>query len=107
MQYITKSCAFALQFDVFEADGLTPADMTGKRFVFTLKKNKTDKSSVLPEQTFVNMTTPHLMVMYDASETADLLEGTYVCALKMYTDDALNDEVWSDQLIVSKGVFHD
>ena len=42
MQYITKSCAFALQFDVFEADGLTPADMTGKRFVFTIKKNKTE-----------------------------------------------------------------
>ena len=107
MQYITKSCAFAIQFDIFEADGLTPADMTGKRFVFTVKKNKMDKSSVLPEQIFENVETSHLMVMYDATQTAGLLEGTYVCALKMYTDDALNDEVWSDQLIVSKGVFHD
>ena len=109
MLYIKKASVFSLSFQLFQVDGLTPLDCSDLIIKFIIKKEKsdTDTDCVLPIQTFENPDTNLLLVQYLASQTAQLDEGSYIGALKVFRANSVNEEIWSSPIEVKKGVFNE
>lgn len=106
MQYIQVKQYNSFTFELENCDG-TPVDLSATTAKFIVKKsrNTPDEDAVLTGQ-IVNSDTNIIMFEFDATET-DIVEGSYVMALKLFRDDDKNDEVWSDDVKVVKGVFNE
>ena len=107
MRYIRKANKATFEFELTNCDG-TPVDLSATTAKFIVKKDKStpDNSAVLSGE-IVNSETNNIMFQFTAVQTANITEGDYVCALKLFKSDNMNDEVWSDNLKVVKEVFND
>ena len=54
-----------------------------------------------------NSDTNEVLFQFDATVTAQLDVGDYFAALKIFKENNLNDEIWSDKLKVTKETFND
>lgn len=107
MQYIRIANKATFEFELTECDG-TPVDLSTSTMKFIVKKSKTDDdSSALLSGEIINSETNNIMFEFDATETATLTEGKGFCALKQFKSDNMNDEVWSDNITITKEVFSD
>ena len=106
MRYIRKANKATFEFELTNCDG-TPVDLSTSTVKFIVKKDKStpDSSAVLSGE-IVNSETSNVMFQFDATETANIQEGDYVCALKIFRQDDMNDEVWSDNVKVVREVFN-
>lgn len=97
------------KFSFYEADRSTPMDLSNKTVKAIIKKNKddADNNAVLPIKTYTNIDVNYIVPTYTATETKTLKEGNYYFAIKIYTVDNLDRELYNDVLTVSKGVFND
>lgn len=104
MQYIQVKQYNSFEFTLTNPDG-TAVDLSAATAKFIVKKSKNtpDEDAILSKQ-IVNSDTNMIMFEFDATET-DLQEGSYVMALKIFKSNNKNDEVWSDDCKVVKGVF--
>lgn len=101
--------AWGRKFDFFEQDRSTPMTLTQRTVKFLIKKNKddADKNSILPIRTFQNMNVNYIVPTFTAEETRQLKEGDYYAAIKIYTVDRLDREIYNDILTITKGVFNE
>lgn len=97
------------KFEFFEADRTTPMTLTQRTVKVLIKKNKEDddESAILPIRTFQNVNVNYIIPTYSAEETRQLKEGNYYFAIKIYTLDGLDRELYNDVLTITKGVFND
>jgi hypothetical protein len=107
MQYIRKANYSTFTFELTKADG-SPVDLSNKTIKFIVKKEKSDDDDMaILSQSYENSETNIVMFQFDATQTANLAEGKYYMAVKVYTDTNMNDEVWNDDCKVTRGVFND
>ena len=107
MQYIRKANYSTFTFELTNADG-SPVDLSNKTVKFIVKKEKTDDDSLaILSQSIENSETNIVMFQFDATQTAELQEGKYFMAIKIFDDKHMNDELWSDDVKVVRGVFND
>lgn len=107
MQYITKSDSAEFSFTIKNCDGSVP-DLSTSTITFIVKKNKTDADAdAVLTSSLVNPATNILLFQFDATETAVLELGQYVCALKRFLSSDMNKTIWSEELTVARGVFSD
>ena len=108
MDHLNKHNYFSKTFELFEKDGRTPLDLSDTTVRYIIKKSKSDADSeaLLPVKEYVHPDTNILLFEYTALETADLLPGTYIQALKLFRDNHKDEEVWVDTLRIEEGVFH-
>lgn len=106
MQHIIIHNLYNPTFVLENCDG-TPMDLSTSTVKFILKKDKNaaDEQALLSGQ-YVNPTTNILQFEFDAVETGALVAGTAIGALKIYRTDDKDEEVWSDEYIIEKGVFN-
>ena len=97
------------KFSLFEPDRTTPMTLTHRTIKVIVKKNKddADESSVLPIRTWQNIPVNYIIPTYTADETRKLREGSYYFAIKIFTADGLDRELYNDILTVNKGVFNE
>lgn len=97
------------KFSFYEADRSTPMDLSSRTVKVIIKKNKddADENSILPVQTFQNISENFIVPTYTATQTKSLKEGSYYFGIKIYTVDNLDRELYNDVLTISKGVFND
>lgn len=97
------------KFSFFEGDRSTPMDLRDRTVKVIIKKNKddADENSVLPAITYENIDTNIIVPTYTATQTKTVKEGDYYFAIKIYTADDLDRELYNDILTVNKGVFND
>lgn len=106
MQHITIHNLYNPTFVLENCDG-TPMDLSSATVKFILKRNKTDLDSLaLLSGEYVNPDTNILQYEFSATDTANLEEGTAIGALKIYRTDAKDEEIWSDEYTIEKGVFN-
>lgn len=105
MQYITKANGASFTFELLNCDG-SPVDLSTSTVKFIVKKNRTtaDSLAILSSE-YVNPSTNNLAFSFTATETSSLDVGDYVCALKIFRSNDMDEEVWTDDLQVVKGVF--
>lgn len=107
MEHIRISNKKSFEFELTECDG-SPVDLSEATVKFIVKKSKDDPdTSAILAKEIVNSETNNIMYQFDATETANLQEGKYVAALKIFKENNLNDEVWSDYVQIVKEVFSD
>lgn len=96
------------KFSFYEADRSTPMDLSNRTVKVIIKKNKddADESAVL-SQTFTNPEVNYVIPTYTATQTQAIKEGNYYFAIKIYTADDLDRELYNDTLTVTKGVFNE
>ena len=99
MQYIQ-----AKQYNSFDGTPVDLSEVTAK-FIVKKSRNTPDEDAVLTGQ-IVNSDTNIIMFEFNATET-DIQEGSCVAALKLFKSNNKNDEVWSDDVKVVKGVFNE
>lgn len=101
--------AWGNRFDFYEPDRSTPMTLTQRTVKVLIKKNKddADESAILPIRTFQNVNVNYIIPTYSADETRQLKEGDYYFAIKIYTLDGLDREIYNDVLTIDKGVFND
>lgn len=106
MQYIQQKQYNSFTFTLTNCDG-SAMDLSAATVKFIVKKtrNTPDSDAVLTGQ-FVNPDTNILMYEFDATET-NIAEGQYVMGLKIFKSDDKNEEVFSDDVKVVKGVFNE
>lgn len=109
MLKMTIGSAWGHRFSFYKEDRSTPLDLTQLTIKAIIKKEKEDADTtvVLPTQTFTNQGGNDIIVQYTATATAYLNEGNYYFAIKIYTEDDLDRELYNDILTVSRGVFYD
>lgn len=97
------------KYSFYEADRSTPMDLSNRTVKAIVKKNKddADESAVLPIKTYSNLDVNYIIPTYTASQTQVLKEGNYYFAIKIYTVDGLDRELYNDVLTVTKGVFNE
>lgn len=97
------------KFSLFEPDRTTPMTLTHRTIKVIIKKNKddADESAILPIRTWQNIPVNYIIPTYDAEETRKLREGKYYFAIKIFTADGLDRELYNDILTVNKGVFNE
>ena len=107
MQHITIHNLYNPTFTLENCDG-TAMDLSSATVKFILKRNKTDlDAQALLSGEYVNPDTNILQYEFSATDTANLEEGTAIGALKIYRTDAKDEEIWSDEYTIEKGVFND
>ena len=105
MQHITIHNLYNPTFELQNCDG-SAMDLSEATVKFVLKRNKTDAdASALLSGEYVNPTTNILQYEFSAIDTATLPEGQAIGALKIYRTDNKDEEVWSDEYTIEKGVF--
>lgn len=105
MQHIVRSNIYNPTFTLTECDG-SAVDLSTSTVKFIVKKNKDDlDSNALLSKEYVNSDTNILQFEFTSSETKNLQAGNCICALKIYRDGGKDEEVWSDEGIIEKGVF--
>lgn len=102
------SSAWGHKFSFYEADRSTPMDLSNRTVKVIIKKNKddADESAVL-SQTFINPEVNYVIPTFTATQIQAIKEGNYYFAIKIYTADDLDRELYNDTLTVTKGVFND
>lgn len=97
------------KFDFFEPDRSTPMKLNYRTVKVLIKKNKddADESAILPIRTFQNINVNYIIPTYTADETRQLKEGDYYFAIKLFTADGLDRELYNDVLTIDKGVFNE
>lgn len=97
------------KFSFFEPDRTTPMKLTHRTVKVLVKKNKDDNDAeaVLPVKTYENIEVNYIIPTYTADETRQLKEGDYYFAIKIFTADGLDRELYNDVLTVNKGVFNE
>lgn len=107
MQYIRISNAKSFEFELTNCDG-SPVDLSETTAKFIIKKNKTDSDTqAILSSEIINSETNNIMFQFDATQTANLQEGKYLAALKLFKENNLNNEVWSDYIQIVREVFSD
>lgn len=107
MQYIRKANYSTFTFELTNADG-SPVDLSNKTVKFIVKKEKSDDDDMaILSQSYENSDTNIVMFQFDATQTANLAEGKYFMAIKLFADTNMNDELWNDDVKVVRGVFND
>ena len=107
MQHITIHNLYKIGFTLENCDG-SAMDLSTSTVKFILKKNKSDSDAqALLSADYVNSTTNILQYEFSAVETATLPEGTAIGALKIYRTDDKDEEIWSDEYTIEKGVFNE
>lgn len=107
MEYIRIANCKSFEFELTNCDG-TPVDLSETTAKFIVKKNKTDSDSqAILSSEIVNSETNNIMFQFDATQTSNLQEGKGFAALKLFKENNLNDEVWSDNVQIVKEVFSD
>lgn len=101
--------AWGKKFSFYEADRSTPMNLSNRTVKVIVKKNKddADESAILPILTYENIEVNYIIPTYTATQTHDLKEGKYYFAIKIYTVDDLDRELYNDVLTIEKGVFND
>ena len=106
MQYIRKSNYCSFTFELTNCDG-SPVDLSNKTVKFIVKnKGANDERPQLSSE-IKNSDTNIVKFQFDATQTANIPNGDYVMAVKIYTETNMNDEVWNDDCRVVSGVFDD
>ena len=97
------------KFSFFEPDRSTPMNLRHRTVKVLIKKNKddADENSILPIRTFQNVSVNYIIPTYSADETRQLKEGDYYFAIKIFTADGLDRELYNDILTIDKGVFNE
>lgn len=105
MQHITIHNLYNPTFIIENCDG-SPVDLSDVTIRYILKKNKTDAdANALLSGEYINPDTNILQFEFSALETATLPEGTAIGALKAYRADNRDEELWSEEYQIEKGVF--
>lgn len=106
MQYITKHGYASFTFELTNCDA-SPLELSKLTAKFIVKRSASDSDDdcVLFGE-YVNPETNIISFQFNADETGALLEGNYVCALKLFSENKMNKEIWSDELRVVRGVFN-
>ena len=109
LQPIYRRCVWSLNVDLFQADGITPMDMSDKRVSVIVKRNKrdSDDSTVLPRIDIENSKTNRFVFTYSSDETASVPSGVYWIAVKIFESNDQNSEVMCEQIEVKEGGFQD
>lgn len=106
MQYITINNKKSFTFDISNPDD-SPVVFDDATVKFIIKKDKNDlDSTAILSGEYVKPDTNILMFEFSADQTKDLKEGVYSCALKIFRVNAMNEEVWTDDLTIARGVFY-
>lgn len=97
------------KFSFFEQDRSTPMTLSHRTVKVIIKKNKddADEDAILPIRTFQNQAVNYVVPTYTADETRQLKEGDYYFAIKIYTADGLDRELYNDIITINKGVFNE
>ena len=96
----TFSILYAGAVDGKDAPVLSNADV-----VFAVKRNVTDPDTkVVLKKTVSKPETNIVYFELTATETANLVAGTYIACCKIYYEGGTEKTVWQDNLIVIKGV---
>lgn len=107
MQHITIHTLYNPTFELQNCDG-TAMDLSEATVKFILKKEKTDADDqALLSGEYENPDTNILQYEFSAVDTGALQEGTAVGALKIYRTGDKDEEVWSDEYTIEKGVFNE
>lgn len=107
MQHITIHNLYKIGFTLENCDG-SAMDLSTSTVKFILKKNKSDSDAqALLSDEYVNPDTNILQFEFSAVATATLPEGTAIGALKIYRSESKDEEVWSDEYSIEKGVFNE
>lgn len=107
MDHLNINNYFSKSFELFENDNRTPLDCSALTIKYIVKKNrKEEDSAALLSAQFVNPDSNLLLFEFTANQTADLEEGVYLQALKIFRENGKNEEVWADQLCVERGIFN-
>lgn len=105
MQHITIHNKYNPTFTLENCDG-SAMDLSAVTVKYILKKNKTDSDAqALLSGEYVNPTTNILEFEFSAIDTAVLPEGPAIGALKIYRADDKDEEIWSDEYTIERGVF--
>lgn len=97
------------KFSFFEADRSTPMTLSHRTVKVLIKKNKddADADAILPAKVFQNLNVNYIVPTYTANETRQLKEGDYYFAIKIYTVDGVDRELYNDILTINKGVIYE
>lgn len=107
MQYIRKGEYNSFMFEIENCDG-SAYDLADARIKFIVKKSAGhEDSTVVLSGEIENSETNKVMFDFTAQQTADLIVGNYVMALKVFRNSGVNFELWSDNCKIVKGVFDD
>ena len=107
MQHIIIHNLYNPTFTLENCDG-SAMDLSEATVKFILKKNKTDSDAqALLSGEYVNPDSNILQFEFSAVDTGVLQEGMAIGALKIYRTDDKDEEVWSDEYTIEKGVFDD
>jgi len=105
MQHITIHNKYNPTFELQNCDG-SAMDLSEITAKFILKKNKTDADTqALLVGEYQNSDTNILNFEFSALDTAMLPEGSAIGALKLYRSNNKDEEVWSDEYTIERGVF--
>lgn len=107
MQHITKKCLYSLEVELTNCDG-TAVDLSTSTVKYILKRNKSDNDSqALLSYEYENPDTNILDFDFDATQTAGLVAGNAISAIKIYRANNKDEEVWSDECVIEEGVFNE
>jgi hypothetical protein len=102
----TAGFTFSLVYPGAVADKGTP-DLTNAKIKFIVKKNISDPDSrAVFVQEIENPETNKVYFEMSPEDTGKLIAGTYKAGCKVYFDSGLEITVWSDDILVIKGVFN-
>ena len=107
MQHITIHNLYKIGFTLENCDG-SAMDLSSCTVKFILKTNKDDSDdSAFLSAEYENPNTNIVDFEFSAVDTALLQEGNAIGALKIYRSDDKDEEVWSDEYLIEKGVFNE
>lgn len=107
MQHITIHSRYSLGVELTNCDG-TPVDLSTSTVKYILKRNKSDNDSqALLSAEYEKPDTNILDFDFDATQTAGLVAGNAVCAIKIYRTNNKDEEIWSDECVIEEGVFNE
>lgn len=105
MQHIIIHNLYNPTFTLENCDG-SAMDLSSATVKFILKRNKDDSDEqALLSGEYVNPTTNILQFEFSAVQTGALVAGSAIGALKIYRADDKDEEIWSDEYSIEKGVF--
>ena len=106
MQHIVKNNLYNPTFTLTNCDG-SALDLSKSTVKFILKSDKSDNDdSALLRGEYVNLDTNTFQFEFTATQTSGLPIGKAIGALKIYRDGDKNEEIWSDEYIITEGVFN-
>lgn len=106
MQHIVIHNLYNPTFTLENCDG-SAMDLSTSTVSFILKRSKMDSDEdALLRYDYENPSTNILQFEFSAVQTGTLSEGTAVGALKIFRTDDKDEEIWSDEYIIERGVFN-